>query len=134
VNALIVAAISLPLAASRGAHTPDWSVVASYVEREAVASTRLALIGVAIGVLAAGRGRVAAAILAGFLVVEGVLASHSTLIRDFGPVGALNAFSDPSHMHRLSLGAGSAIALAWALAALIAAALVLDARGRRIAG
>lgn len=43
-------------------------------------------------------------------------------------IGALNAFSAPSHHHQLSLGTGGLIALRWAIAALVLAAPVAERR------
>jgi hypothetical protein len=72
--------------------------------------------------------RLAAAVLACFLVVEAVAASHSAVVCDYGPIGALHAFSDPTHAPGLSLGAGNAVALGWTLVGLIAAAVAISSR------
>lgn len=130
VSCLIAAAVALPLLCARGIPAPPFHDVATYVEREAVAAGRLAIIGVAIGIVA-GRKVIAAGALVGFLILEGFASAHIPFIKDYGPIGALNALSDPTHSHQLSVAAGGAVALAWALTALIAADRILELRARR---
>lgn len=131
VLAAIAAAIGLPMIHSRGLASPASSTVLDYVQREAVSALRLALVGVAIGLVAGSRRRAQVG-LAVFLAAEAVAEAYVPFIRDYGPIGALNAFSDPSHHHQLPVGAGALIALVWALAALIGATLVAESRaGRR---
>ena len=127
---LMAAAVALPLLGARGIPAPAFHDVSAYVEREAVAAARLAIVGVAIGIVAKRR-IAAAATLVGFLILEDIAAAHIYFIKNYGPIGALNAFSDPTHSHQLSVAAGGAIALAWALAALIAADRLLEFRLRR---
>lgn len=127
--AALAAGIAMPLIHARGLASPASGVITDYIAREAVASLRLALVGVALGLLAGGRGRALASLLA-FLVVEGVAESVVPLVRDYGPIGALNAFSDPSHHHQLSVGTGGLIALGWALAALVVATLIAEGRAQ----
>jgi hypothetical protein len=115
---------------SRRLASPSASTVLDYIQREAVAALRLALVGVAIGVVARSR-RLAVIGLVVFLAAEGVAEAHVPFIRDYGPIGALNAFSDPSHHHQLPIGTGSLIALVWALAALVGATLVAESRATR---
>jgi hypothetical protein len=128
--AALAAAIGLPMIHSRGLVSPASSTVLDYVQREAIAALRLALVGVAIGLVAGSRWRALAG-LAIFLFAEAVAEGYSPFIRDYGPIGALNAFSDPSHHHQLPVGTGALIALAWALASLIAATVVAESRAVR---
>jgi hypothetical protein len=85
------------------------------------------VVAVAIAVLCRRRW-VAMTGLIAFLIIDGVLEAQLGWLQTYGPVGAINAFSDPSHRHQFSLAVGGAIALVWALAALILASLMLDAR------
>jgi hypothetical protein len=119
------AAIALPIIHARGVPSPSSHVVVDYFQRETIAGARLALIGVAIGVLAVNRRRAVIALIC-FLVVEAVAEAQVPFIRNYGPLGALNAFSDPSHRHQLSTGTGAAIALGWALLSLAGAALISE--------
>lgn len=123
----LAAAVALPIIHSRGIAAPSSAVVAAYVQREIVAGVRLALVGVAIGVVAVGRWRAFAALI-GFLALEAVAEAYVPFIKNYGPLGALNAFSDPSHHHQLSVAAGSAVALAWSLLALVLATLISEDR------
>jgi hypothetical protein len=128
--AAVAAAVALPVIHNRGLASPASSTVLDYVQREAVSALRLALVGVAIG-LVAGSRRSALVALGVFLAAEGVAEGYSPFIRDYGPIGALNAFSDPSHHHQLPLGTGALVALLWALAALVGATLVAENRAAR---
>jgi hypothetical protein len=130
VLAAIAAAIALPMIHSRGLALPSSSVVLDFVEREAVSALRLALVGVAIGIVAGSRW-LAVAALGAFLVVEAVAEAHLAFVRDYGPIGALNAFSDPSHHHQLPVATGALVAFGWAIAALIGATLVAEHRATR---
>jgi hypothetical protein len=125
----IAAAIALPIIHARSLASPSSHVVSEYFRREAIAAARLALLGVAFGIVTSRR-RLALAILAALLAIDGIAEAHLSSLRDYGPVGALNAFSDPSHHHRLSVGAGAAIAMAWALVALVTATYMSE--GRRL--
>ncbi|MGP0049287.1 MAG: hypothetical protein ACLPZR_10650 [Solirubrobacteraceae bacterium] len=109
---------------------PSSRVVVAYFEREAIAGLRLAILGVAIGVIAVSRRRAVSALIV-FLIAEGVAESYIPFVKNYGPIGALNAFSDPSHHHQLSVGAGAAIAFAWAIRALVAATLISETRHAR---
>jgi hypothetical protein len=126
----LAAAVALPIIHARGVASPSSPVVAEYIQREAVAGTRLALLGVAIGIVAVGRWRAIIG-LVGFLVVEAIAEAYIPFVKNYGPIGALNAFSDPSHHHQLSVGAGAAIALAWAVLALVVAAVIGESRHDR---
>jgi hypothetical protein len=121
----VAAAIALPIIHAQGIPSPSSRVVTDYIERETIAGARLALIGVAIGVLAVDRRRALIALIC-FLVVEAVAEAHVPFIRDYGPLGALNAFSDPSHRHQLATGTGGAVALGWAMLSLVGAALISE--------
>jgi hypothetical protein len=123
----LAAAVAVPLLHSRGLPVPSASTVIDYAVREATAAARLGVVAVAIAVLC-GRRRAAVTGLIAFLIIDGVLEAHIGWLQTYGPVGAINAFSDPSHRHQFSLGMGAAIALAWALTALISASLTLDVR------
>lgn len=125
--AAVAAALGLAVIHSRGLVSPASSTVLDYIQRESVSALRLALVGVAIGLVAGSRW-LAVAGLAVFLAAEAVAETFSPFIRDYGPIGALNAFSDPSHHHQLPVATGALVALAWALAALIGATLVAERR------
>jgi hypothetical protein len=125
--AVLAAAIALPIIHARGEIAPSSSVVTAYVEREIFAALRLAVIGVVIGVIAVSRWRAVLALIA-FLAVEAISEAHVPFIKNYGPIGSLNAFSDPSHRHQLSVGAGAAVALAWVFIALVAADLIIRHR------
>jgi hypothetical protein len=128
----LAAAIALPILHARGLPAPSSHVVAGYFQREAIAAVRLALLGVAIGVAAVARWRALSALVA-FLAAEAVAEAYIPFIKNYGPIGALNAFSDPSHHHQLSIAVGGAIALAWSLLALVLATLIGEARHERTA-
>jgi hypothetical protein len=130
VLAAFAAAIALPLIQARGLATPSSPVVVEYVQREAVAAARLAVIGVAIGVVVAVRWRAVGTLIT-FLVVDGIAELQVPFVKNYGPIGALNAFSDPSHHHQLSVGAGAMLALGWALLALVLATFVSETRRDR---
>lgn len=132
VLAALAAAVALPIIHSRGVASPSSQVVTEYLQREVVAAARLAIIGVAIGVIAGGRWRAVAG-LVGFLALEAIAEAHVPFLKNYGPIGALNAFSDPSHQHHLPLGTGAAIALVWALVALVVAAVIGEGRVERAA-
>jgi hypothetical protein len=123
----LAAAVALPIIHARGLASPSSHVVGEYIQREAIAGARLALLGVAIGIVAVGRWRAIIGLIC-FLVVEAIAEAYSPFVKYYGPIGALNAFSDPSHHHQLSVGAGAAIALAWAILALITAAMISESR------
>jgi hypothetical protein len=123
----LAAAVALPVIHARGMPTPSSHVVTDYFQREAIAAVRLALLGVAIGVVAVSRWRALAALI-GFLAAEAVAEAYIPFIKSYGPIGALNAFSDPSHHHQLSIAVGGAIALAWSLLALVLATLLSENR------
>jgi hypothetical protein len=118
----LCALVALPLIQGRGLPAPDSHVVTEYIGREAVAAARLAILGVALGV-AVGRRFPALVALALLLALEGIAEAYVSVVRDYGPVGALNAFSDPTHHHQLSIAAGGLIALAWGVVALLLASL-----------
>jgi hypothetical protein len=132
VLAAFAAGIALPLIHGRGLASPASGVISDYIARETVAGLRLAFVGVALGLLAGGRWR-ALISLGVFLAVEGVAEGFVPLVRDYGPIGALNAFSDPSHHHQLSVSTGGLIALGWALAALVGATVVAEGRRQQLA-
>ena len=67
----------------------------------------------------------------GFMAGEAVAAAAIPFVRNYGPIGALNAFSDPSHHHQLAVGVGAAIALGWTLTALLIATLISERRALR---
>ena len=123
----LAAAVALPVIHARGVASPSFDVVAQYIQREAVAGARLALLGVAIGIVAVWRWRALLG-LVGFLVVEAIAEVHIAFVKNYGPIGALNAFSDPSHHHQLSVGAGATIALLWAITALVVATVIGESR------
>jgi hypothetical protein len=104
---------------------PRIGSIVGYVDREAIAAARLATLGVAI-VAVLRRRRLGLLVLVALLLADWILESVSSFIRDYGPVSAINAFSDPTHRHLLSTGTASVIAVAWAILALIAASLILD--------
>jgi ABC-2 type transport system permease protein len=128
--AAIVTAIAVAVLALRGASLPPAHGVIGYVEREAIAAARLAVIGVAIGTVCRQR-RTAIVVVIAFVALNGVLEAASPVFRNWGPIGVLNAFSDPTHLHQFSVGTGGLIAMAWALLALIAADLIAEAQHRR---
>jgi hypothetical protein len=121
----LAAAVALSLLHARGIAAPRIGSIIGYVDREAVAAARLATLGVAIGAVFRRR-RVGLLVLVAFLLGDWILESVSSFIRDYGPVSAINAFSDPTHRHLLSTGAAGVIAVAWAILALIAASLILE--------
>ena len=127
VLAALAAAVALPIIHARGIASPSSRVVVEYIQREAIAGARLALLGVAIGIVAHTRWRAVLGLLA-FLILEAVAEGHVPFIKNYGPIGALNAFSDPSHHHQLSVGAGAAIALGWAVLGLVVATLISESR------
>jgi hypothetical protein len=106
---------------------PRIGSIVGYVDREAIAAARLATLGVAIGAVLRRR-RLGLLVLVALLLADWILESVSSFIRDYGPVSAINAFSDPTHRHLLSTGTAGVIAVAWAILALIAASLILDTR------
>src|SRR5438874_1415318 len=59
----LAAAVALPIIHARGMPTPSSHVVTDYFQREAIAAVRLALVGVAIGVVAVSRRRALAALI-----------------------------------------------------------------------
>jgi hypothetical protein len=126
----IAAAVALPIIHARGIATPSSTVIGAYVERETVAGARLALLGVAIGLVAIRR-RPAVMGLITFLILEALAEAYLPFIKNYGPIGALDAFSDPSHHHQLSVGAGSAVALGWALVTLVLATAISENRNAR---
>jgi hypothetical protein len=121
----VVTGLAVALLALRGASLPVAHSVIGYVGREAIAAARLAAIGVAIGAVCRQR-RTAVVTLIGFLALNGAFEAASPAFRNWGPVGVLNAFSDPTHHHQFSVGIGGLIALAWALLALITADLAIE--------
>jgi hypothetical protein len=125
--AVLGAAIALPIIQARGEIAPSSSVATAYVEREIFAASRLAVIGVVIGVIAVSRWRAVVALIA-FLTVEAITEAYVPFIKNYGPIGSLNAFSDPSHRHQLSVGAGAAVALALGPHRLVAADLIMRRR------
>jgi hypothetical protein len=126
----LAAVIALPMLDARGIAAPSGHVVSEYAGRETVAGLRLALIGVAIGVLVADRRRAIIVMLA-FLAIDDIAEQAIPLIKSYGPIGAINAFSDPSHHHQLSLAAGAGVALGWAILALLLATMVSENRHTR---
>lgn len=130
VLAVLAAAIGIPIIHGKGLASPASRTVLEYLQREAVAVLCLAPVGVAIGLVAGGRRRGLVGLVS-FLVGEAVAAAHVPLIRDYGPIGALNAFSDASHHHHLSTATGAIITLTWAVAALFAATCVAERRAER---
>jgi hypothetical protein len=131
--AALAAAVALPVLDGRGLPGPPAGMVFDYISREAVAAARLAVIGVAIGIVV-GRRSLALAAVVVLLAVEGVAETYVPFVRNYGPIGALNAFSDPTHHHQLPVAMGGLIASGWALAALVGASLVLDLRRGRAPG
>lgn len=128
--AVVAAVIALPLLAVRGIHAPALGAVVAYAEREAIAGARVALIAAAVGIVLTGdRRRTVLATLA-FFAGDGIAEALVPLLRDYGPVGAINAFSDPTHAHKLSLPVASLITFAWGLLALIAATMIVHRRSR----
>jgi hypothetical protein len=126
----LAAAVALPIIHARGNAAPSSTVIVAYFERETAAGARLALLGVAIGIVAVRRLPALIGLIT-LLVVEAIAESYVPFIKNDGPMGALNAFSDPSHHHQLSVGAGSAIALGWALITLIVATAISENRNVR---
>lgn len=125
---LEAAAVTLPIIDARGLRTPSLHVIDAFSQREIVAGARLALLGTAIGIIAVRRW-LAVTCAIGFMAVEAVAAAAIPFVRNYGPIGALNAFSDPSHHHhQLSVGVGAAIALGWTLTALLIATLIGEQR------
>jgi len=124
------AAVALPIIHARGLRTPSSHVIDAYFAREIVAGARLALVGTAIGIIAVRRWLAVTCVI-GFMAAEAVAAAAIPFIRNYGPIGALNAFSDPSHHHQLSVGVGAAIALGWTLTALVIATLISEQRALR---
>lgn len=121
----LAAAVALSLLQARGLPAPRIGSIIGYLDREAIAAARLATLGVAIGAVFRRR-RVGLLVLVAFLLADWILESVSSFIRDFGPVSAINAFSDPTHRHLLSTGTAGVIAVAWAILALVAASLILE--------
>jgi hypothetical protein len=99
---LEAAAVMLPIIHARGLRTPSFSVIDAYFQREIVVGARLALLGSAIGIIAVRRGLAVTCII-GFMAGEAVAAAAIPFVRNYGPIGALNAFSDPSHHHQLAV-------------------------------
>jgi hypothetical protein len=95
---------------------PRIGSIVGYVDREAIAAARLATLGVAIGAVLRRR-RHGLLVLVALLLADWILESVSSIIRDYGPVSAINAFSDPTHRHLLSTGTASVIAVGWAILA-----------------
>jgi len=78
-------------------------------------------------VIAVGRWRAVIALIS-LLAIEAIAEAYVPFIKNYGPIGSFNAFSDPSHQHQLSVGVGAAIAFAWAIIALLVATLVTEHR------
>ena len=127
---VVVTGVALGMLELRGVSLPAAHNVVGYVDREAIAAARLAAIGLAIGAVCRRR-RAAVVILIAFIALNGVVESVSPALRSWGPVGVLNAFSDPTHHHQFSVGIGGLIALGWALLALLIADLAIESQHRR---
>lgn len=125
----IVIGVAVVVLELRGVSLPAAHSVIGYVEREAIAAARLAAIGVAVGVVCRQR-RAAVVTLIAFIALNGVLEAASPVLRSWGPLGVLNAFSDPTHHHQFSVGIGGLIALGWALLALLTAHLAIETQHR----